>query len=43
MPRWPEERSVRLRIRTVLDVHTGDVRLMNDDGTPLPEGVTFLD
>lgn len=43
MPRWPEERSVRLRIRNVLDANTGDVRLVNDDGTPLAEGETFLD
>lgn len=43
MPRWPEARSVRLRICNILDANTGDVRLVNDDGTPLPPGVTFLD
>lgn len=35
--------SISMRIRNVLDSNTGDVRMVNDDGTPLPEGVTFLD
>ncbi len=43
MPRWPDGRSVRVRIRNVLDHNIGDVRLINDDDTPLPEGQTFLD
>lgn len=43
LPRWPEGRSVRVRIRNVLDQHTGDVRMVNDDGTPLPEGQIFPD